>query len=58
MSSLEFVLGFALTTHDFLLLYMDSATVSNDLHVTTLDMPKKNVASKHELNPCPFLEAD
>ena len=51
MSSLDFVLDFALTTHDCLLLNMDSATVSNDLHVTTLDMPKKNMASQHELNP-------
>ena len=57
MSSLEFVLDFALTTHDCLLLNMDSATVRNDLHVTTLDMPKKNVASQHELNRCPFLKA-
>ena len=58
MSSLAFVLDFALTTHDCLLLNMDSATVSNDLHVTTLDMPKKNVASQHELNPGPLLKAD
>jgi len=57
MSSLEFVLDFALTTHDCLLLNMDSATVRNDLHVTTLDMPKKNVASQRELNRCPFLKA-
>ena len=58
MSSLEFVLDSALTTHDCLSLYMDSATVSNDLHLTTLDMPKKNVTSQHELNPCPLLKAD
>ena len=58
MSSLEFVLDFALTTHDCFLLNMDSATVSNDFHVATLDMQKKNVASQHELNPCPFLKAD
>ena len=58
MSSLEFVLDFALTSHDCLLLYMDSATVSNDLHVTTLDMQKKNVTSQHESNPCPFWKAD
>ena len=58
MSSLEFVLDFALTTHDCFLLYMDSATVSNDSHVTMLDMPKKDVDSEHEFNPCPFWQAD
>ena len=35
-----------------------SATVSNDSHVTMLDMPKKDVASEHEFNPCPFWQAD
>ena len=58
MSSLEFVLDFALTTHDCFLLNMDSATVRNDLHVTTLDMQKKKVTSQHEANPSPFLKAD
>ena len=37
---------------------MVSATASNDSHVMTLDMPKKDVASQHEFNPGPFWQAD